>query len=76
MRVLQSLEDLAVGKTSEVLIPASGDSSMLLTSGDKMENVDLKKYIAELIGTLVLVLFGCGVAVVVGCSEAMASHGS
>lgn len=30
---------------------------------------DLKKYIAEFIGTLVLVLFACGTAVVVKCSN-------
>lgn len=29
---------------------------------------DLKKYIAEFIGTLVLVLFACGAAAVLGCS--------
>jgi aquaporin Z len=28
---------------------------------------DLKKYLAEFIGTLVLVVFGCGVAAVLGC---------
>ncbi|MBP5155266.1 MAG: aquaporin, partial [Clostridia bacterium] len=28
----------------------------------------MKKYIAEFIGTLVLVLFACGTAVVVGCA--------
>ncbi|MBQ1514641.1 MAG: aquaporin, partial [Lachnospiraceae bacterium] len=27
----------------------------------------IKKYIAEFIGTLVLVVFGCGTAVAVGC---------
>lgn len=32
----------------------------------------IKKYIAEFIGTLVLVLFACGTAVVVGCSTASA----
>ena len=30
----------------------------------------MKKYLAEFIGTLVLVLFGCGTAVVVGCNGA------
>ncbi len=30
----------------------------------------MKKYIAEIIGTLVLVLFACGTAAVVGCSTA------
>ena len=30
---------------------------------------DIKKYIAEFIGTLVLVLFACGTAVVVKCSN-------
>ncbi len=30
---------------------------------------DLKKYIAEFIGTFVLVLFACGTAAVVGCSS-------
>lgn len=33
----------------------------------------IKKYVAEFIGTLVLVLFACGTAVVVGCS---AEHGT
>ena len=33
-----------------------------------MENMSVKKYLAELIGTMVLTLVGCGVAVVVGCS--------
>ena len=33
----------------------------------------MKKYIAEFIGTLVLVLFGCGTAVVVGCNAAEAN---
>lgn len=33
----------------------------------------IKKYIAEFIGTLVLVLFACGTAVVVGCSTANAN---
>ena len=32
----------------------------------------MKKYISEFIGTLVLVLFGCGAAVVLGCSTASA----
>lgn len=32
-----------------------------------MESVSSKKYVAELIGTMVLTLVGCGVAVVVGC---------
>ena len=32
-----------------------------------MENMSVKKYVAELIGTMVLTLVGCGVAVVVGC---------
>ncbi len=32
--------------------------------------MSLKKYIAEFIGTLVLVLIGCGVAAVTGCSGA------
>lgn len=31
---------------------------------------DLKKYIAELIGTFVLVFFACGTAVMVGCNTA------
>ena len=30
----------------------------------------MKKYICEFIGTLVLVLFGCGTAVFVGCDTA------
>lgn len=30
----------------------------------------MKKYLAEFVGTLVLVLFGCGTAVVLGCSGA------
>lgn len=34
----------------------------------KMENI--KKYVAEFLGTLVLVLFACGTAAVVGCSGA------
>ena len=33
-----------------------------------MEN--MKKYVAEFIGTLVLVLFACGTAAVVGCNGA------
>lgn len=33
-----------------------------------MESVSMKKYVAELIGTMVLTLVGCGVAVVVGCN--------
>ena len=33
----------------------------------------MKKYLAEFIGTLVLVLFGCGTAVVVGCNGAEAN---
>lgn len=32
------------------------------------ENESVKKYLAEFIGTFVLVLFGCGVAVVLKCS--------
>ena len=32
-----------------------------------MENMSVKKYVAELIGTMVLTMVGCGVAVVVGC---------
>lgn len=32
-----------------------------------MDNVSTKKYVAEMIGTMVLTLVGCGVAVVVGC---------
>lgn len=32
-----------------------------------METTSVAKYIAELIGTMVLTLVGCGVAVVVGC---------
>ncbi len=34
---------------------------------------NLKKYIAEFIGTLVLVVFGCGTAVAVGCNAALGS---
>ena len=33
----------------------------------------MKKYIAEFIGTLVLVLIGCGTAMAVGCDPAMGS---
>ena len=33
-----------------------------------MENMSVKKYVAELIGTMVLTMVGCGVAVVVGCN--------
>lgn len=33
----------------------------------------MKKYLAELIGTFVLVTFGCGTAVAVGCSSEMGS---
>ena len=33
-----------------------------------MEEIKMKKYIAEFIGTFVLTLFGCGTAVVTGCS--------
>ena len=33
----------------------------------------MKKYLAEFIGTMVLVLFGCGTAVVVGCNGAEAN---
>ncbi len=33
----------------------------------------MKKYIAEFIGTLVLVLFGCGTAVALGCNGATAN---
>ena len=33
----------------------------------------MKKYIAEVIGTCVLVVMGCGTAMVVGCSSAMGS---
>ena len=33
---------------------------------------DLRKYLAEFIGTFVLVLFACGTAVVLGCSTASA----
>lgn len=29
----------------------------------------MKKYIAEVIGTFVLVTFGCGTAIAVGCSS-------
>ena len=32
-----------------------------------MESASISKYVAELIGTMVLTLVGCGVAVVVGC---------
>lgn len=32
-----------------------------------METTSVAKYVAELIGTMVLTLVGCGVAVVVGC---------
>ncbi|MGI6264991.1 MAG: aquaporin, partial [Acutalibacteraceae bacterium] len=32
----------------------------------------LKKYVAELIGTFVLVFFACGTAVVVGCNKDVA----
>ena len=38
-----------------------------LTEVSLMENESFKKYVAELIGTLVLTMVGCGVAVVVGC---------
>ena len=34
-----------------------------------MENMPVKKYVAELIGTMVLTMVGCGVAVVVGCNS-------
>ena len=34
-----------------------------------MENMSVKKYVAELIGTMVLTMVGCGVAVVVGCTS-------
>ena len=30
----------------------------------------MKKYLAEFVGTFVLVLFGCGTAVVLGCNGA------
>lgn len=33
----------------------------------------IKKYIAEAIGTCVLVTFGCGTAVAVGCDSASGS---
>ncbi|MGD9886478.1 MAG: MIP/aquaporin family protein [Bacilli bacterium] len=32
-----------------------------------MKLIEIKKYVAELIGTFVLVLFGCGTAIVLGC---------
>ena len=35
---------------------------------DNLENASAKKYLAEMIGTAVLTLVGCGVAVVVGCN--------
>ena len=34
-----------------------------------MGNMSVKKYVAELIGTMVLTMVGCGVAVVVGCNS-------
>lgn len=33
----------------------------------------MRKYIAELIGTMVLVMFGCGTAMLVGCDAASGS---
>ncbi len=36
-------------------------------------NLIMKKYIAELIGTCVLVTFGCGTAMLVGCDAASGS---
>ena len=35
--------------------------------------MSIKKYIAEFIGTAVLVIFGCGTAMLVGCDAANGS---
>ena len=35
-----------------------------------MESASIKKYVAEFIGTMVLVVFGCGTAAAVGCNGA------
>ena len=35
-----------------------------------MNSNSMKKYVAEFIGTLVLVVFGCGTAMLVGCDAA------
>ena len=36
----------------------------------------MKKYLAEFVGTFVLVLFGCGTAVVLGCNGAQVNAAS
>ena len=36
-----------------------------------MNSSSIKKYVAEFIGTLVLVVFGCGTAMLVGCDSAL-----